>query len=199
MLKGGDYLKRIVFEDINDIVQEMIGKLHDGADVVSAVCFYELATAIAEELIREDCSLDFAEIWDYEYNHYDKEYAVVASRDSEGNMFVEVEPIYRNDGYLLHYSDVAYVHEDCNSKLLKHLDAEEMYEFAVSWVDDEDPVPGMSEYTHVSRAVDGSPTGFSKSWYSTDDTGKSSYTSYSFISDNKNLLEKIAESWNIKL
>lgn len=183
----------------------MIGKLHDGADMVSAICFYELATAIVEELIREDCSLDFAEISDYECNHYDREYAVTASRDSEGNMFVEVKPIYCNDGYFIRYSDVAYVHQDCNSKLLKHLDAEEMYEFAVDGLDeddadgDDDIHTQFSEYTNISKTVDGTPTGFSKSWHSVDENGSTTYTSYSFVSDNREMLKMMMDAFGVKI
>ena len=205
MLKGGDILRRIVFEDTFHVAAKMIERINDGADLVSAVCFYELATAITEELIREGCHIDYMDLKNIGWDGYDREYCVSLSQDHEGNLFVSAEKIYntKKDVYVGSYSDVIYVHQDCNSKVLSKLDAEEMYEFSVGWVDDEeddeDSVPGVYEYTHVSRAVDGSPTGFSKSWYGTDDTGKSSYASYSFISDNKNLLEKIAESWNIKL
>ena len=120
-------------------------------------------------------------------------------------MFVEVEPIYRNDGYLLHYSDVAYVHEDCNSKLLKHLDAEEMYEFAIEGLDeddtdeDDDLHTHFTEYTHISKTVAGTPTGFSKSWHSVDENGSTAYTSYSFMTDNRDLLKAMMDAFEVDI
>lgn len=180
-------------------------KLRNGADSVSAICFYELATAIVEELIRKNCSLDFAEINDYEYNHYDREYTVTVFIDYEENIFVEVKPIYCNDGYVLHYSDVVYVHQDCNSKLLKYVDAEEMYEFAVDELDkddtdeDEELHTHFTEYTNISKNTDGTPTGFSKSWHSTDESGVSTYTSYSFMSENHKLLKKMMDAFEVKV
>lgn len=183
----------------------MVAKVHNGTCAVSAICHYELATAIAEELIREGCNIDFAEIYSYEYNCYDREYAVTVYADHEENIFVSVDPLYRDDKYLFHYSDVIYVHQDCNSKLLKHVDAEEMYEFAVGELDEEDTDEDddlhthFTEYTNISKSVDGTPTGFSKSWHSVYEDGLSAYTSYSFMSDNRELLKTMMDIFDIKM
>ena len=198
-------MKRFVFEDTNDVATTMIVKVHDSTCAVSAICHYELATAIAEELIREGCNIDFAEIYSYEYNCYDREYAVIVYADHEENIFVSVDPLYRDDKYLFHYSDVIYVHQDCNSKLLKHVDAEELYEFAVGELDEEDTDKDddlhthFTEYTNISKSVDGTPTGFSKSWHSVDEDGLSAYTSYSFMSDNRELLKTMMDIFDIKV
>lgn len=186
-------------------------KLRNGADSVSAICFYELASSIAEDLIRNGCKLDFADICDYSYNHYDREYSVTVSIGYEGNGdgYLSILPIYgksdEREGYLIHYSDAMYVHQDCNSKLLKYMDAEEMYEFAVDELDedntdeDEELHTHFTEYTNISKNTDGTPTGFSKSWHSTDESGVSTYTSYSFMSENHKLLKKMMDAFGVKV
>lgn len=204
-------MERIIFNDTYDIASKMMEKLRNGADSVSAICFYELATSITEDLIRDGCKLDFADISDYSYNHYDHEYSVTISVDHEGDRkgFVSILPIYEKsnekEGYLIYYSDVIYVHQDCNSKLLKYMDAEEMYEFAIDGLDEDDTAEDsdlhtqLSEYTNVSKKADGTPTGFSKSWHSVDKNGSTTYTSYSFMSDNRKMLKTMMDVFGLKV
>ena len=204
-------MERILFNDTCDIASKMMEKLRNGADSVSAICFYELASSIAEDLIRNGCKLDFADICDYSYNHYDREYSVTVSIGYEGNSdgYLSISPIYgksdEGEGYLIRYSDVMYVHQDCNSKLLKYMDAEEMYEFAIDGLDEDDTVEDddfhtqLSEYTNVSKKADGTPTGFSKSWHSVDKNGSTTYTSYSFMSDNRKMLKTMMDVFEVEV
>lgn len=215
-------MKRFVFEDINDVATTMVAKVHNGTCAVSAICHYELATAIAEELVREGCNIDFAEIYSYEYNCYDREYAVTVHADHEENIFVSVDPLYRDDKYLFHYSDVIYVHQDCNSKLLKHVDAEELYEFAVGELDEEDTdkdemccdcceecedtddeddniITHHSDSVTVSRDKFGNPTGFTKSCFMDNGDGISQYSSYSYYCNDEDILRDMARDLDIEL
>lgn len=55
-----------------------------------------------------------------------------------------------------------------------------------------------SESTYVSRAKNGVPTGFSKTWYS-EESGVHCYSSYSHYSNDLDALRKVASGFNIKL
>ena len=38
---------------------------------------------------------------------------------------------YREDGYIEVGGDIVYIHEDCNSRLLRFIDTRELYEFGI--------------------------------------------------------------------
>ena len=66
---------------------------------------------------------------------YDKEFALYLTEDG-----VSVCKIFENGKYLNEYPDVAFVHEDCNSKMLKNIESKLIFEFAFDdeFGDDED-------------------------------------------------------------
>ena len=72
------------------------------------------------------------ELEDYDISGYDKEFELMLTQDG-----VAVSKMWHEDnewhkaGYYDTGADVAFVHEDCNSKILTHIASDEMYEFAV--------------------------------------------------------------------
>ena len=66
---------------------------------------------------------------------YDKEFALYLTEDG-----VSVCKIFENGKYLNEYPDVAFVHEDCNSKMLKNIESKLIFEFVFDGEhgDDED-------------------------------------------------------------
>lgn len=124
-------LKRVEFDCICELANVMDDYILDNAPtgeypVVSAYANYEVAKALVEALIMLDNPIGaILELEDYEMSHYDREYVVYLSEDG-----VTCEKNYHKDGYYNGGGDISFVHEDCNSKLLNHIDSRFIYEFS---------------------------------------------------------------------
>lgn len=102
--------------------------------VASAYANYEVAKALVEALIMLDNPIGaILELEDYEMSHYDREYVVYLSEDG-----VTCEKNYHKDGYYNGGGDISFVHEDCNSKLLSHIDSQTICEFGIRSDEDEE-------------------------------------------------------------
>lgn len=133
-------MRRLFFEDVHELSNKMIHDVLRGSECVSVVCHYELATALLSELIQSDIPIGQIDISDYEWSGYDREYMVTIM---DGNVYCnqaygrKVDG-YSKDEYIESSSDIVYVHQDCNSKILKYIDCDEIYEFSIYDVDDFD-------------------------------------------------------------
>lgn len=102
--------------------------------IVSVYANYEVAKSLVEALIMLENPIGaILELEDYEMSHYDKEYVVYLSEDG-----VTCEKTYHKDGYYNGGGDISFVHEDCNSKLLSHIDSQTICEFGIRSDDDEE-------------------------------------------------------------
>lgn len=102
--------------------------------IVSAYANYEVAKALVEELIMLENPIGaILELEDYEMSHYDREYVVYLSEDG-----VTCEKCYHEKGYYNGGGDISFVHEDCNSKLLSHIDSQTICEFGIGSDEDEE-------------------------------------------------------------
>lgn len=130
-------MRRLFFEDVHGLSNNMICDTLIDSKCVSAVCHYELATALLSELIQSDIPIGQIDISDYEWSGYDREYMVTIM---DGNVYCnqaygrKVDG-YSKDEYIESSSDIVYVHQDCNSKILKHINCDEIYEFSIYDVD----------------------------------------------------------------
>lgn len=211
------FLKRIVFEDIHELSIEMIHEALNFTDCVSAVCHYEVASALLSEIIQSEIPIGQIDIRDYDLSGYDKEYIVTIM---DGNVYCNPaygmkKDGYTRDGYLGSYADVAYIHQDCNSKLLKDFECDKMYEFVIEELDDvddkyecygdcsnledDDIVTHHSNSVTVSRDRNGNPTGFTKSWSRDDGCGVMQYSSYSYYCSDEDKLRSLAHDLDIEL
>ena len=204
-------MKRIIFDDVHELSAEMLHDAIHFSDCVSVVCHYELATAILSELIQSEVQIGQIDLTN-EWTGYDKEYFVYIV-----NGCVSCEPAFRSvsdgghDKYLEMGADIMYVHQDCNSKILKYIDCDKIFEFAVEDFDDindyeeecsddsDDIVTQHSDHVTVSRNRFGNPTGFSKSWFKDDGNGITQYSSYSYYCNDENRLRSLAKDLDIKL
>lgn len=212
-------MKRMIFEDVHELSTVMLYDALNLSDCVSAICHYEMATALLSEIIQADVPIGQIDICDYEWSGYDKEYAVTIM---DGNVYCS--PLfgmkkdgYSRDGYLESYADIAYFHQDCNSKLLSRLECDKAYEFAVDELDeiddyedtcsccerytdsDDDIVTHHSDSVTVSRNKYGVPTGFTKSWSRDNGNGVTQYSSYTYYCNNENILRSLAKDLDIEL
>ena len=210
-------MKRIIFENVHELSAEMLHDALNFSDCVSAVCHYELAIALLSELIQSEVQIGQIDLTN-EWTGYDKEYFVYIV-----DRCVSCEPAFRsvNDGghdkYLEMGADIMYVHQDCNSKVLKYIDCDKIFEFAVEELDgiDEDEMccSGCADCedtddeitTHhsnsvtVSRDKFGTPTGFTKSWFRDNGDGVSQYSSYSYYCNDEDILRDMARDLDIEL
>ena len=212
-------MKRIIFEDVHELSAEMLRDALNFSDCVSAVCHYEIATALLSELIQSEVPIGQIDLTN-EWTGYDKEYFVYIVDGC-----VSCEPAFRsvNDGghdkYLEMAADIMYVHQDCNSKVLKYIDCDKIFEFAVEEFDDieernnvcsccdcrsesdsdENIVTHHSDSITVSNDKFGNPTGFTKSWSRDNGNGVTQYSSYSYYCSDKDMLRNMAQDLGIEL
>ena len=204
-------MQRIIFDDVHELSVEMLHDAIHFSDCVSVVCHYELATAILSELIQSEVQIGQIDLTN-EWTGYDKEYFVYII-----NGCVSCEPAFRSvsdgghDKYLEMGADIMYVHQDCNSKLLKSIDCATIFEFTVEEFDgfddceeecsddSDDIVTHHSDSVIVSRDKFGNPTGFSKSWFRDNGDGISQYSSYSYYCNDEDRLRSLAKDLNIEL
>ena len=210
-------MKRIIFENVHELSAEMLHDALNFSDCVSAVCHYEIATALLSELIQSEVQIGQIDLTN-EWTGYDKEYFVYIVDGC-----VSCEPAFRsvNDGghdkYLEMAADIMYVHQDCNSKVLKYIDCDKIFEFAVEELDgidedemccsgcadcedtDDDIITHHSDSVIVSRNKFGTPTGFTKSWFKDNGDGISQYSSYSYYCNDEDILRGLAQDLGVEL
>ena len=129
-------MERIEFEDIYDLAEIMDSYVTSNVSeheypIISAYVDYKLAKSLVEILISMGNSIGaILELEDYEMSHYDKEYCIYLTEDG-----ITCEKTFNDGSYYNGGGDISYVHEDCNSKLLSHIDSKAIYEFGI---DEED-------------------------------------------------------------
>ena len=152
-------MERIEFEDIYDLAEIMDSYVTSNVSeheypIISAYVDYKLAKSLVEILISMGNSIGaILELEDYEMSHYDKEYCIYLTEDG-----ITCEKTFNDGSYYNGGGDISYVHEDCNSKLLSHIDSKAIYEFGI----DEDDEYDCSECTCKK---DEKPTTTTKSVY----------------------------------
>lgn len=211
-------MKRLLFYDYSDLASFMVSNADENI-FVSVFCHYQHASKLIQSLIREyNLKINGIELNSQDSNGYDKELQV-----SLYNGSICCYPIYRTvhegyqkDGYLETWSDVAIIHEDCNSKILKYIesyDSDNFYEFAIH--DDTDDMDhdyddyhnmhqnvrseiSFSEEVSITKNKDGVPTSFDKSW-SICGEGVDRYCTFSYRSDDIDDLVDMANIMGIDL
>ena len=147
-------MERIEFEDIYDLAEIMDSYVTSNVSeheypIISAYVDYKLAKSLVEILISMGNSIGaILELEDYEMSHYDKEYCIYLTEDG-----ITCEKTFNDGSYYNGGGDISYVHEDCNSKLLSHIDSKAIYEFGI----DEDDTCGCDGCEEEGFTVNGEP------------------------------------------
>lgn len=198
-------MKRVEFDCICELANVMDDYILDNAPtgeypIVSTYANYEVAKALVEALIMLGNPIGaILELEDYEMSHYDKEYVVYLSEDG-----VTCERNHSKDGYYNGGGDISFVHEDCSSKLLSHIDSKVIYEFAVGECDecydedyedcdydcDCDECCGCDDTNDKELDIESDDDMHGFSINHSDENGTSSY---SFYSTDMDLVEKMAQ------
>lgn len=166
-----------VMSDIYDRV-----KSDDEYNSVDVVAKYEDAKEIIRELIEMGYGIAFIDgFGNPEWDGYDDAF-VISLLDDE----IWCEPVKRKDGYIFVEADVIYIFDDCNSKIIPKIEADEVYEVEVGNEYDDcdgdcENCPAHDEtYLHTSEDEDGNTHGFTASRADGD-----SYMSYSYYSSDE--------------
>lgn len=138
-------MKRLEFDNVpvSELLEAMVDVFNlsdydDEYPVITAYGKYEVIKELLEEFIANGFEINGSIcLEDPCSTGYEKEFALYLTEDG-----VSVCKIFEDGRYLNEYSDVAFVHEDCNSKLLKNIDSRLIYEFAFNdkCDDDEDEI-----------------------------------------------------------
>lgn len=127
-------MKRLEFDcifDLADTITSLLGDINNDYPVISVYGKYNVIKELLEDLIMNGISIaNEIELQDYDVTHYDKEFVLYITLNG-----INVEKTYHDGTYYDNGGDISYVHEDCSSKLLKHIESETVYEFGTT--DDE--------------------------------------------------------------
>ena len=113
--------------DLTDTITALLGDIDDDYPVISIYGKYDVIKDILEDLIMSGVSIaNEIELQDYDVAHYDKEFVLYLTKNG-----TNVEKTYdvESDKYLSGSADISFIHEDCNSKLIKYVDSKTIYEF----------------------------------------------------------------------
>ena len=125
-------IKTLHFEDYEDFacaVSDVYDRVKsdDEYNSVDVVAKYEDAKEIIRELIGIGYGIAFInELADPEWDGYDDAF-VVSLLDDE----IWCEPVKLKDGYIFVEADVVYIFDDCNSKIIPKIEADDVYEVEI--------------------------------------------------------------------
>lgn len=123
-------MKRLEFDCVFDFAEDIIsllGEIDEKYPVISVYGKYDVIKVLLEDLIMSGVEIkESIELESYQIDYYDKEFVLYLTEDG-----VSVCKCWKYDGYLGSGGDLSFVHEDCSSKLLKHIVSKTIYEFGV--------------------------------------------------------------------
>lgn len=132
-----EHLKLVNCKDTYELAGKMLCCLSISENEFPQICAfgkYSVIKDLLTTLIRNGIVISHGiDLEDYEAQHYDKEYVLYL--DNEG---ITVEKMWHTDnewhkaGYYDTDCDVAFVHEDCNSKILNSIESNKILGFDLS-------------------------------------------------------------------
>jgi len=188
-------LEFCVYENFAAHIIDSLFGLDDEYSDISIIAKYNEAKSIVKELIAfADFSIESIELEKAEYNNYFDEYIVSLTKD--GGLWCE--PFKRDTGYLFNESVIAYVMDNCSSKVLQTCDCKTIYEVSVGEEDDDvhsyDKIFCDEEPCNEKTCDEDDMHGFSVS--GSNDNGNYSYSFYTTedidMEDIKKLLSKFS-------
>ncbi len=213
--KSEELVQDVILEDIEILVDDIAEEFY------SLRRYNELDIYVSSYIAREIISAlldEVQELWVHADSHNDLLYKddneVLITIANDGMVFVE-EARIKNRLKSAEDSSLSYVYDGFGKKDIDVLSesAESILVFGFDEDDLEctcdcedcslcseraDLDTNESEATYVSRDKDGTPLGFSKTWF-TEEGGIHCYSSYSHYSNNLNMLKEIASDFGVRL
>ena len=118
--------------DFADRVCKQFTDLNDTFGSISVIALYDEAKQVIAACVRYGLDIVSVEIDNAEYGDYCDEYIVTV--DQEG---LWCEPFKRNNKYIHTESDIVYIFDNCNSKVIKHCNSDTVYEVCTDGYNEE--------------------------------------------------------------
>ena len=125
-------IKTLHFEDYEDFacaVSDVYDRVKsdDKYNSVDVIAKYEDTKEIIRELVGMGYGIAFInELADPEYDGYDDAF-IISLLDDE----IWCEPVKRKNGYIFVEADVVYIFDNCNSKIIPKIEADDVYEVEI--------------------------------------------------------------------
>lgn len=116
-------MKQLFYKDIEDLclrLSELYYEVYDNNEFldITIVAKYDIAKQIISEFIYYDFTLYDVELESPDLGSYDCEYYISLMSNKE--IYCE-KAIGKDGSYLIDESNIAFIHEDCNSKILSSI------------------------------------------------------------------------------
>lgn len=207
-------MEKFKVDSMKDVAVSMLDDMYE--DINSEfIGFYEDVNELMVELLKcDDVYPESIKLCPEYINGYDKEYTLTLCEGGE----LWVKPTWANGMYLYDKTDVLYIADDCNSKILENIDYSYAYETGYDFEDEdeyEDECDGDCEncelnksdvkdskddnheiVTRIARDNEGKLRGFEKSW-TTNEDGMHYSSSYTFYSNNEEMLQSMLKNFDI--
>ena len=139
--------------DLADTITALLGDIDDDYPVISVYGKYDVIKDILEDLIASGVSIaNEIELQDYDVAHYDKEFVLYLTKNG-----TNVEKTWNDGTYYYGSADISFIHEDCNSKLIKYVDSKTIYEFGYDEDEDECDCDECDDSEDDGYTVNGNP------------------------------------------
>lgn len=130
-------MKTLHFEDYEDFAYAVSDsydkvKYDDEYNLVDVIAKYEDAKEIIKELLCIGYDIKSIELGECDINNYDDEYIVSICEN-----MIWCEPAKRDGEYIWIESDVVYIFDNCNSKIVQKIRSHEVYEVEINDCEDE--------------------------------------------------------------
>lgn len=193
-------MERIRFSTYQDACKNIITK-YKYCKNIAIIAKYDEAQHVMQELIKRGCKL--YNIWNFECPEVDKytdEY-VISLSDIDIEFGIWCEPLKRDSGYIYIEPNIAFIFDNCNSKVLDNCESDVKYEVSVAegnsddYEDDcfnstvnEDDLFLLNRENEMYSIINEYSDGFSIT-----KTGKTGTNSFSFFSSNRDLVDQILD------
>lgn len=199
-------MQRLNISDLYDIAETVHNEnVHDKIDDILIVAKYNEIKLILEHLISLSHPVEFIELWDYEWNNYDREFylAIVDNKIHLSPAYGRISDGYKKNTYLETCATKTYLFENCNSQIIKYIESNVFVEFGFK-NNNEEIYDNNDNYIVENISIDrknGQSCGFSKSWhkFTNENDTASEFISITYSNSNKDILEKIASIFDVKL
>ena len=194
-------MERIIIEDIFEVAELMYDTASDGKDTTFVGLYEDVVELIKDLAIFDDVFIERIDVEPDFLRGYEKEFYV--ELDTEMRLWVEKAYNLDNEVYMYNETEILFVADDCNSKILDRVDYQDAYE--ISYGVDEctgnceccDCNDSHEVVTRVATDDDGKLRGFEKSWNTFED-GLHYQSTYSFFSSNEDMLKNMLNNFDIK-
>ena len=180
--------------DLSETMIALLDEIDDAYPAISVYGKYDVIRKILEDLIMSGISIaNEIDLHDCDVRGYKREFVLYLTPRG-----ISVESIWDGEKYYLSGGNISFVHEDCNSKLLNHIDSKTIYEFGF---DDEESEYDCDDCEYKCDCMEHDceeDIRFKKDdddmhGFSVHHTDKNGHSSYSFYSTDMKLVEEFAK------